>query len=141
MRFVIVNHGYEPFLDQLYGSRPGLADQPFTLQLSAYYSTLFGSADFYRGETARKFAEEMASHGGLITAEDLANYKVVERSPLAGQAHVPFCKGFEGHQGTLPTANLGYFLFCSASFSSASASLSPTKVSVFVSTVSRRPTR
>jgi gamma-glutamyltranspeptidase/glutathione hydrolase len=45
----------------------------------------FGSAEFYRGETARKFAEAMASHGGLITAEDLANYKVVERSPLAGQ--------------------------------------------------------
>ena len=26
----------------------------------------------------------MASHGGLITAEDLANYKVVERTPLTG---------------------------------------------------------
>ncbi|MFL6448471.1 MAG: gamma-glutamyltransferase [Bryobacteraceae bacterium] len=44
-----------------------------------------GSADFYRGETAKRFASEMASHGGLVTAEDLANYKVVERSPLTGQ--------------------------------------------------------
>lgn len=43
-----------------------------------------GSADFYRGETAKKLASEMASHGGLITADDLANYKVVERTPLTG---------------------------------------------------------
>src|SRR5947209_299894 len=32
-----------------------------------------GSADFYRGQTAKKLVSEMASHGGLITAEDLAN--------------------------------------------------------------------
>ncbi len=44
-----------------------------------------GQQDFYRGETARKIATEMASHGGLITAEDLANYKVVERTPLTGK--------------------------------------------------------
>src|SRR3954452_14164308 len=43
-----------------------------------------GSADFYRGETAKRLASEMASHGGLITAEDLANYKVAERTPLTG---------------------------------------------------------
>ena len=46
-----------------------------------------GSADFYRGETAKKLASEMTSHGGLITAEDLANYKVVERAPLTGTYH------------------------------------------------------
>jgi hypothetical protein len=40
------------------------------------------------------------------------------RSALAGQAHVPFCKGFEGHQGTLAAANRSYFLFCSAFFGS-----------------------
>ncbi len=44
-----------------------------------------GSQDFYRGETAKKLASEMASHGGLITAEDLANYKVAERTPLTGK--------------------------------------------------------
>src|SRR3954447_4798287 len=44
-----------------------------------------GSADFYRGETSKRLANEMASHGGLVTAEDLANYKVVERSPLVGK--------------------------------------------------------
>jgi gamma-glutamyltranspeptidase/glutathione hydrolase len=34
-----------------------------------------GSAEFYRGETARTLAQEMAAQGGLITLEDLANYK------------------------------------------------------------------
>jgi hypothetical protein len=44
---------------------------------------------------------------------------VSHRRALAGQVHVPFCNGFEGHQGTLATANRSYFLFCSAFFSSA----------------------
>ncbi len=44
----------------------------------------FGAADFYEGETARRIAREMASHGGLITAEDLKAYRAVERRPLEG---------------------------------------------------------
>lgn len=44
-----------------------------------------GAADFYRGETAKRLAAEMASHGGLITLEDLKNYKVAERAPLEGE--------------------------------------------------------
>jgi spore maturation protein CgeB len=47
MRFVIVNHAYEDFLDWLYGSNPGLESQTFGIQLAAYYSTLFASSDFY----------------------------------------------------------------------------------------------
>ncbi len=43
-----------------------------------------GSADFYRGETARLIAEFMRHNGGLITLEDLARYKAVERAPLHG---------------------------------------------------------
>jgi gamma-glutamyltranspeptidase/glutathione hydrolase len=43
-----------------------------------------GAKGFYRGETARKLAEEMAAHGGLITESDLRDYKVVERAPLTG---------------------------------------------------------
>jgi gamma-glutamyltranspeptidase/glutathione hydrolase len=43
-----------------------------------------GAAGFYRGETARRLALEMAQHGGLITAEDLKNYNAVERRPLEG---------------------------------------------------------
>jgi gamma-glutamyltranspeptidase/glutathione hydrolase len=41
-----------------------------------------GSADFYKGETARKLASEMERMGGLITLEDLARYKVKVREPL-----------------------------------------------------------
>jgi len=43
-----------------------------------------GAREFYEGETARRFAEEMAKHGGLITAEDLRNYRAAEREPLKG---------------------------------------------------------
>jgi gamma-glutamyltranspeptidase/glutathione hydrolase len=41
-----------------------------------------GAAEFYRGETARMLAEEMAKNGGLITLDDLANYKVRVREVL-----------------------------------------------------------
>jgi gamma-glutamyltranspeptidase / glutathione hydrolase len=40
--------------------------------------------DFYRGEMARQLAAEIQKGGGLITAEDLANYEVKEREPIRG---------------------------------------------------------
>jgi gamma-glutamyltranspeptidase/glutathione hydrolase len=43
-----------------------------------------GAREFYEGETAGIIAQEMAKHGGLITREDLRDYKVVERAPLQG---------------------------------------------------------
>lgn len=43
-----------------------------------------GGKEFYEGETARRFAAAMAAHGGLITLDDLKNYKVIERVPLNG---------------------------------------------------------
>jgi gamma-glutamyltranspeptidase/glutathione hydrolase len=43
-----------------------------------------GSKDFYEGETARLLAADMAAHGGLITLDDLKNYKVFERTPTTG---------------------------------------------------------
>jgi len=43
-----------------------------------------GAREFYEGDTARIFAEEMARHGGLITTEDLKAYAAVERAPLIG---------------------------------------------------------
>lgn len=46
-----------------------------------------GSKEFYEGETARKLAAEMAANGGLITTEDLKNYKAVERKPITGKYH------------------------------------------------------
>jgi gamma-glutamyltranspeptidase / glutathione hydrolase len=43
-----------------------------------------GARDFYEGETARLLAGDMTAHGGIITLEDLQNYKVVEDKPLTG---------------------------------------------------------
>jgi gamma-glutamyltranspeptidase/glutathione hydrolase len=43
-----------------------------------------GRDGFYRGETARLLAEEMRRNGGLITMEDLAAYRAVERQPVRG---------------------------------------------------------
>ena len=41
-----------------------------------------GAAEFYRGETARLVADEMARMGGLISFEDLAGYQPKIREPL-----------------------------------------------------------
>ena len=43
-----------------------------------------GPNEFYEGATARRFAVEMAKHGGLISLSDLKNYRAVERTPLLG---------------------------------------------------------
>lgn len=40
--------------------------------------------DFYRGELATQIATAIQKGGGIITAADLATYKVVERTPLHG---------------------------------------------------------
>jgi gamma-glutamyltranspeptidase / glutathione hydrolase len=40
--------------------------------------------DFYHGTLARELAAAMQKGGGLITAEDLANYEVKEREPVRG---------------------------------------------------------
>jgi gamma-glutamyltranspeptidase / glutathione hydrolase len=46
-----------------------------------------GPSEFYEGETATRFAAEMAKHGGLISVADLKSYKAVERTPLTGAYH------------------------------------------------------
>jgi gamma-glutamyltranspeptidase/glutathione hydrolase len=43
-----------------------------------------GPAGFYEGETASLIEKEMAAHGGLITREDLKNYRAKKRVPLRG---------------------------------------------------------
>lgn len=44
-----------------------------------------GAKDFYEGETAAMLAKDQKEHGGLITLEDLKQYKAIERKPLTGQ--------------------------------------------------------
>ena len=43
-----------------------------------------GPAGFYDGETAELIEKEMKANGGLITREDLKNYKAKERVPVKG---------------------------------------------------------
>tara|TARA_R110002073_G_scaffold23319_8_gene79819 strand:+ start:1917 stop:3704 length:1788 start_codon:yes stop_codon:yes gene_type:complete len=43
-----------------------------------------GAEGFYQGEVAQRITAEMTSGGGLITAQDLAAYRVVERQPVRG---------------------------------------------------------
>lgn len=43
-----------------------------------------GRDGFYKGSVADKIVAQMKQHGGLISHEDLANYKVVEREPVMG---------------------------------------------------------
>ena len=45
----------------------------------------FGPDAFYQGEIAKLIVREMERNGGLITLEDLGNYKIAERKPLNGQ--------------------------------------------------------
>lgn len=44
----------------------------------------YGARDFYEGEIAKRLAAEMAANGGLITIEDLKDYRTAERTPLTG---------------------------------------------------------
>jgi gamma-glutamyltranspeptidase len=44
-----------------------------------------GAQTFYRGAIARRIADDMARHGGIMTLDDLAQYRAIERRPLAGR--------------------------------------------------------
>lgn len=44
-----------------------------------------GPAGFYSGQTARLIVDDMQAHGGLITLEDLENYRPVRREPIRGK--------------------------------------------------------
>ena len=44
-----------------------------------------GAEAFYRGSIARRIADDMAKNGGLITVDDLAQYRAIVRRPLAGR--------------------------------------------------------
>lgn len=46
-----------------------------------------GASEFYTGETAEEIVRFMEANGGLITAEDLANYHLEIREPIHGTYH------------------------------------------------------
>jgi gamma-glutamyltranspeptidase / glutathione hydrolase len=43
--------------------------------------------DFYHGKMARELVDDLKKGGALLTLEDLAQYKVVERKPVIGTFH------------------------------------------------------
>jgi gamma-glutamyltranspeptidase / glutathione hydrolase len=47
-----------------------------------------GAAEFYRGETARVMVDDMARNGGIITLEDLAQYKPKHREVLHAEYQI-----------------------------------------------------
>ncbi|MEO8359163.1 MAG: gamma-glutamyltransferase [Vicinamibacteria bacterium] len=44
-----------------------------------------GASDFYKGDIARRIAEDMRKNGGIITEADLSQYRAIEREPLRGR--------------------------------------------------------
>lgn len=44
----------------------------------------YGAREFYQGKTARLIAADMKKNNGLITFEDLGNYRAIERRPVRG---------------------------------------------------------
>ncbi|MEI5640915.1 gamma-glutamyltransferase [Pseudoalteromonas sp. UG3-1] len=44
-----------------------------------------GSAGFYQGETAEKIVAAVQAAGGIMSLEDLKNYRALERQPVTGQ--------------------------------------------------------
>lgn len=44
-----------------------------------------GPREFYEGETAEHLIETIKRHGGIMTRQDLANYRPVEREPVHGR--------------------------------------------------------
>lgn len=43
-----------------------------------------GHREFYEGETAERIVESVRNSGGIFSLKDLADYKVVERTPIKG---------------------------------------------------------
>lgn len=69
--------GYSPYL---LGEKLKLPDLAKTLRTLADK----GISDFYTGGLARQMVAAMQANGGLISAQDLANYRVTLRKPLTG---------------------------------------------------------
>jgi gamma-glutamyltranspeptidase len=76
------------------GRLPLPGDRFVNADLAATLRTIAaqGADAFYRGELARRMVDDLARHGGLLSREDLEQYRVVERAPVRGsyRGHVVF---------------------------------------------------
>jgi gamma-glutamyltranspeptidase len=54
-----------------------------------------GAETFYRGALARRIAADMEANGGLMTVEDLAQYRAIERAPVSARyrGHIVYTGG------------------------------------------------
>lgn len=59
-------------------------EKPLQKDLAKTYRAIaeYGIDWFYKGDFAKKTAEWMQAHGGIMAQEDFASYKVVEREPI-----------------------------------------------------------
>jgi gamma-glutamyltranspeptidase/glutathione hydrolase len=69
------------------GAPPAEGDMLVQRDLAATLETIArdGPRTFYRGPVAQKIAASVQEAGGVMTAEDLANYRAIERRPLRGR--------------------------------------------------------
>lgn len=74
---VFLKNGIEPYQPGEIWRQPDLAATLERIQRH-------GHDGFYKGETAHLIAEFMRKKGGLITEEDLAKYRAIERQPMQG---------------------------------------------------------
>jgi gamma-glutamyltranspeptidase / glutathione hydrolase len=74
------------------GEVPALGDRLVQTELASVLEAISreGADAFYKGEYARKTAEEIRAAGGLLTEADFAAYTPVERRPA--------CSEFSGHR-------------------------------------------
>lgn len=77
------------------GEKIVLPDLAKTLRLIAEQ----GADGFYKGETARLFVEEMKRGGGLISLQDLENYRAVIRPAVQGKF-----RGYDVYGAALPSS-------------------------------------
>ncbi len=90
-RKIFLKNGKVPPLGYLI-KQPDLAD---TLEKIAQQ----GKAGFYSGAVAREMVKAVRKHGGIWTMNDLASYKVIERTP-----NVAYYKGMKLVTASLPSS-------------------------------------
>ncbi len=76
------------------GRLPQPGDRFINADLAATLRTIAaqGADAFYRGDLARRMVDDLVEHGGILSREDLEQYRVVERTPVRGiyRGHVVF---------------------------------------------------
>jgi gamma-glutamyltranspeptidase/glutathione hydrolase len=80
----------DPAMKQVYAPTGTLVRAGDRITMTDFANTLehlarVGVGDFYHGELAHQLVDDCRLRGGYLTLEDLANYQVIERSPLSVQ--------------------------------------------------------